>query len=129
MAGPSPSVENLGEASRAPSFAPESTAPGSSRWLEGWDLRPPWLCEYSSDCIDDYLVFPTLALEHASLLSVEEVAADVRRAAAAPVRKEHPRPEVLQAIVRDAVGTSFLFDGVDSVPLQVTRLASVETGS
>ncbi len=120
VAGPSPSLV-------VPAHEPlpyARPAVGPVTWLDGGGLTPPWLCEFSSDCDADYLAFPTLAAEHASLLSLDELDASLT----APPGRPAPAvgPGELHAVVREALGVGFLLDRADSTPLQVTHLATAE---
>ena len=125
LGGASPSASFSAHLGRVLHYLPPGAPSTGLRWLEGFDLTPPWLCEFSSDCIDDYLAFPTLALEYASLDSADELDERLVRASKTTREAEPSSPAELETIVREALGVGFLFDGAETVPLEVTHLASV----
>ena len=118
--------DRIGAHSWVPGAAPGLDGPATVRHVNGAGLTPPWLCEYSSDCDPDYLAFPTLALEHADPRSVDEL--DAAFAAPRPAQAPYVPSAELAVIVREALGTGFLFDSVEEVPLDVVWLGAVDHG-
>ena len=121
--GASPSTSDAFEGAVLPHETPSR---GPITWVDGGGLTPPWLCDFLSDCDGDYLAFSTLAGEHASLLSMEELDARFTASKTGPTA-EPVAQSTLERVVRDALGVSFLFDDVGQLPLEVTHLATTQT--